>query len=143
MYKAEISFLLSLGIKLNQPSTVSDVHKFEEHYSIELPKEIREFYLTLNGYTNEVDMVELYSLGAVSKACESEFILPEIDSIKDWFILGDFGFQASFWLLEILGENYRLYVLNLGVINLVEISLPFKTFFLKLLEDPYTVIGMA
>jgi hypothetical protein len=143
MYKAERKVLESKGLDLNALSSLENIQIFEDHYEIKLPIAIRDFYLDLNGYVNEEDMVNLYCLENVSTTAESKFHLPEIVCIQYYFILGDFGFQASFWLLEIVGDDYKLYVLTLGVVSVTEITQPYKEFFLKLLDDPYTVIGLT
>jgi hypothetical protein len=142
MYKTEKEILKNRGVKLNPPSSLDDIRLFESRYGMTLPADIKEFYIDLNGYYNGDDMVNLYPLSDVKMVCESELNLPEITGMEQYLILGDFGFQASFWLLEKVDDLYKLYVLNLGTPSLTEVSRSFKTFFSKLLNDPYSVIGM-
>lgn len=140
MYKVEKDLIDSKSVNVGSSATMTEVSLFENQYGIEFPTEIRQFYLELNGYTNEGDMVNFYRLEDLRKTYESCLNLPPIDVIDDFFVLGDFGFQASFWLLEILGDSYKLYVLNLGTVKLIEMTLSFKSFFSRLLDDPYTVL---
>jgi hypothetical protein len=117
--------------------TIEQIRVFETCYDIKLPEEVKAFYLTWNGYESLVDMIVLYALDNVKRVHECEWNLPEIGNIQDYFIIGDFGFQASFWLLQVTGDDYKLYTLNLGVVRLVEIAVSFQEFVSIVLDDPY------
>lgn len=123
--------------QLGSPCSVSDILKFERQYSIQLAPEIKEFYLQVNGYFNLNDMVDMYSLNAVKKRKETSLNLPEAIMLDNYFVLGDFFLQGSFAFLDIIGSEYKLFILHLGSDRFVEFTGSFDKFLAIVADEPY------
>lgn len=142
MYEFENNFLTNQQIEFYPAASEEEMALFERKYTVKLPLEITEFYRCLNGYYYEGDMVDLYPFHRIVTLQESHINRPLMPAIDHFFVLGDYNFGGSFWLLKVLAGSYRIYVLHMGTNTLNEIPYSFKDFIYKLVEEPCNVFGV-
>jgi hypothetical protein len=141
MFDMERGILIERGVELYAVAKNEDIGSFENAYQKKLPFDIRAFYVELNGYFDSDEMVNIYSLDKVKRISERDLGIGNMDIDKDLFIIGDFCFQGSFWLLDIKQDSSKYFALNLGKIDIIEVADSFEYFLANVLRDPYAMIG--
>lgn len=100
VYEFENKFLANQHIEFYPAVTEEEMVLFERKHAVKLPVEITEFYRCLNGYYHGNDMVDFYPFHRIVTLKESRLNRPLMPAIDQFFVLGDYGFQGSFWPLR-------------------------------------------
>ncbi|RFM28378.1 SMI1/KNR4 family protein [Chitinophaga silvisoli] len=144
MFEIERKIMIEkVGEKEFESNSIASEHEletFESIYRDKLPVDLRAFYLELNGYYNSNDMVYLYPLKEVKKLKEYNFISSENEFNMDCFVIGDYGFQAIYWLLDMNTTKY--FALSIANNMIVEVADSMKNLLCGLLKDSLTMIGL-
>jgi hypothetical protein len=102
---------IELGITLYRPASLADILHFEERMGIELPADIKRFYLFADGFESEEDMFRIIPLAEI------------IDNEKDrnnqtaWakdFHIAEYLVYCDMWTLHIHPDNPNDYLIYTG-----------------------------
>ena len=136
------------GVALNSGVSESAILEFEEKYNVQLPPELRAYFMRVNGMPQyEIDgLARLWPLEEVSPVSkyfihqEVSVFVPEADS---HFIIGDYNVEGSYWATQLTNPaSDRPIVVIYDVSNSCEQVTPdFQTFIERYVtEEPESLI---
>ncbi|KAA5535049.1 SMI1/KNR4 family protein [Taibaiella lutea] len=91
---------IELGIALNPPATIEEIKTFEERVNIKLPFEIKEFYLTANGFETLDYLFRIIPLEEISE------YKAELPSNRIYF--AEYMIYSDTWEINISEDSYQI-----------------------------------